>query len=79
MTNDSNYIKPKRKTHKKTATPISNSLMISESNINSKDNNMSRISNRSNLEQTQKLQTPKSGYPRKLKVIDSRKSDMNSR
>lgn len=79
MTNNSNYIMPKRKMHKKTATPISNSLMISESRIDSKLNNMSQISNRSYLEQTQKLQTPKSGYSRKLKVIDSKKSDMTSR
>jgi hypothetical protein len=78
MKNDEKYTVLKRKTHKKTATPVSNSIMAIENSIDSKGGNISQISNKTYLEQTRKLQTPRSGYSRKLKAYDSKKSDMDS-
>ena len=79
MESDERFTVLKRKTHKKTATPVSNSLINVENSVDSKTGNMSQISNNTYLEQSQKLQTPRAGYSRKLKVIDSKKSDMSSR
>lgn len=78
MTNEEKYTVLKRKTHKKTATPVSNSIMAIENSVDSKGGNISQISNKTYLEQTQKLQTPRSSYSRKLKVIDSKRSDLDS-
>lgn len=60
----------------KNGTPQSYSIGGVENSIDSKQLDASQISNRSQADRSGKLQTPRTGVSRKLKALDSKKSDL---
>jgi hypothetical protein len=70
----------KKKLDKKHGTPVSYSIGPGENNsIDSKHlNDISGLTNRSHLDTSQRLQTPRTGVSKKLKALDSKKSDLNA-
>ena len=76
---DKKYTVSHMKSVNKNYTPVSTSIHVGENSIDSKTINMSQLSNRSHLDNTQSFQTPRTGVSRKFKMVDSKKSDLTAR
>lgn len=69
----------RHKNSKKDGTPAAYSISGAENNsIDSKQFDNSVMSNRSHLDKSQTLQTPRTGVSRKLKALDSKKSNLTT-
>lgn len=78
---DLQYSAIRRKSNNKNGTPITYSVGTADNN-NSVDSktffDSSVLSNRSHLDNTNIIQTPRTGVSRKLKALDSKKSNLTT-